>query len=125
WTDDRMLLQIPRLLDGAQVAAFRERLAVANWTDGRSTAGPTAAKAKNNQQVDASDPVARELGAIVSGALAKNPMFFSGALPRHILPPQFNRYRTGQSYGAHVDNALRHDRTTQPPTPLRADLSAT
>ena len=34
-----MLLQIPKVLDAAQLAAFRERLDGAGWADGRLTAG--------------------------------------------------------------------------------------
>jgi PKHD-type hydroxylase len=120
-----MLIQIPKILDAAQVAQFREKLAAAQWIDGRATAGPTAAQAKNNLQLDGADPLTRELGQTVLGAVAKSPLFSTGALPRRILPPQFNCYRVGQTFGAHIDNALRYDHATQPPTIARADLSAT
>jgi len=120
-----MLIQIPKVLDAAQVATFREKLAGAAWIDGRATAGVNAAQVKNNLQLDIDDPLARELGAIVRGALAQSPLFAAAALPRRVLPPQFNCYRIGQGFGAHVDNAWRHDRSTQPPTTARSDLSAT
>jgi PKHD-type hydroxylase len=35
----------------------------------------------------------------------------------------FNRYRTGETYGLHVDNAIRY--APGSPTPIRTDLSAT
>ena len=104
---------------------FRARLEAAQWIDGRVTAGHQSARAKDNLQLAESDPLARELGARVLDALARNPTFFAGALPRRIYPPLFNRYEGGQSFGVHVDNAIRYDRTTQPATPVRTDLSAT
>ena len=104
---------------------FRARLEAAQWIDGRVTAGHQSALAKDNLQLAESDPLARELGARVLDALARNPTFFAGAMPRRIYPPLFNRYEGGQSFGVHVDNAIRYDRTTQPATPVRTDLSAT
>jgi PKHD-type hydroxylase len=46
-------------------------------------------------------------------------------LPRRIFPPLFNRYEGGQTFGIHVDNAIRYDRTKADGPPLRTDLSAT
>jgi PKHD-type hydroxylase len=45
------------------------------------------------------------------------------ALPLHVFPPLFNRYSSGQSFGAHVDNAVRQVAGTA--HRLRTDLSAT
>ncbi len=58
-------------------------------------------------------------------ALGRNPTFFAGALPRRIYPPLFNCYGGGQSFGWHVDNAIRYDRRMEPADPVRTDLSAT
>lgn len=120
-----MLLHIPGVLNPDVASDFRARLDVAQWIDGRVTAGHQSARAKDNLQLAESDPLARELGTRVLDALARNPTFFAGALPRRIYPPLFNRYEGGQSFGVHVDNAIRYDRTTQPATPVRTDLSAT
>jgi len=120
-----MLLHIPGVLSPDVASDFRARLDVAQWIDGRVTAGHQSARAKDNLQLAESDPLARELGTRVLDALARNPTFFAGALPRRIYPPLFNRYEGGQSFGVHVDNAIRYDRTTQPATPVRTDLSAT
>ncbi|MEY4305736.1 MAG: hypothetical protein RIT52_1911, partial [Pseudomonadota bacterium] len=35
------------------------------------------------------------------------PLWVSAVLPLHILPPMFNRYEGGQTFGTHVDNAIR------------------
>ena len=120
-----MLLQIPEVLDAATLGRIRDRLAGADWADGRHTAGYQSAKAKHNLQLPEDSPVARELGAIVLDALARNTSFFTAALPRRIYPPLFNAYRGGQSFGTHVDNAVRYDRSGGGAEPVRTDLSAT
>jgi PKHD-type hydroxylase len=50
-------------------------------------------------------------------------LFISAALPLKVVPPLFNRYAGGQSYGGHIDGAVR----PVPGTPhrVRTDLSAT
>ena len=118
-----MLIEIPGVLDAEQVAHVRQRLAEAEWIDGRGTAGHQAARAKDNRQLPADSPVARELGDLILGALQRHPLFVSAALPLRVLPPMFNAYREGQAFGSHVDNAIR-------PVPgtgqrIRTDLSAT
>jgi PKHD-type hydroxylase len=120
-----MLLQIPDILDASQIAHLRTRLQQAEWADGRVTAGHQSARAKDNLQLPEDGPVARELGALVQQALAANSTFFSAALPRRIYPPLFNRYAGGQSFGFHVDNAVRYDRSAGTAQPVRTDLSAT
>lgn len=120
-----MLLQIPQVLSPEQVAHFRARLATAAWADGKATAGYQSAQAKDNAQLPENDPVARELGALILEALSRNATFFSAALPRRIYPPLFNRYGGGQSFGFHVDNAVRYDRSRGGADAIRTDLSAT
>lgn len=120
-----MLLHIPDILDAGQLASFRAWLDDADWADGRLTAGYQSAQAKRNGQLREDDPLARELGAIVTDAVLRNPTFFAGALPRHVYPPLFNRYGEGEDFGMHVDNAVRYDRTRQPAQAVRTDLSAT
>jgi PKHD-type hydroxylase len=57
--------------------------------------------------------------------LQRHPLFVAAALPLRVFPPLFNRYEGGESFGTHVDNAVRYDRSADPPQPLRTDLSAT
>jgi PKHD-type hydroxylase len=66
---------------------------------------------------------ARELGAVVLSALEQNALFISAALPARVFPPLFNRYHSGQSFGTHVDNAIRT--VTGTAHRIRTDLSAT
>ena len=120
-----MLLHIPQVLTPEQVAQFRDKLASAAWADGRVTAGYQSGKAKDNAQLPENDPVARELGALVLEALARNSTCFSAALPQRVYPPLFNRYDGGQSFGFHVDNAIRYDRSRGGAEAVRTDVSAT
>lgn len=118
-----MLLQIPDVLTPAELDRCRKILATAEWVDGRVTAGHQSSKAKDNMQIPESSEAARTLGDIVSTALERNLTFISAALPLKIFPPLFNRYQGGQSFGTHVDNAIRAVRGT--PYRVRTDVSAT
>lgn len=118
-----MLLAIPNVLTPAQVSEHRAQLEAAEWIDGRATAGHQGARVKDNQQLPVDHPVTRQVGAAVLNALAANPLFMAAALPLHILPPLFNRYTGGQTFGNHVDGSIR----IVPGTGhrLRTDLSCT
>ena len=118
-----MLLQIPDVLTPEQVAQARPMLENAEWIDGRVTAGHQSAKAKDNLQIPENHPVARQVGEMILNALGKNPLFLSAALPLRVFPPLFNRYNIGQTFGNHVDNAIRQ--VTGTPHRIRTDLSAT
>src|SRR5882724_9371105 len=118
-----MLLPIPDVLTADQVLRARQLLDQADWVDGRVTAGHQSSRTKDNMQLPENSPVARELGALVLEALEQNALFISAALPSRVFPPLFNRYRGGQSFGTHVDNAIRQ--VTGTPHRIRTDLSAT
>lgn len=118
-----MLLLIPEVLSGAELAECGRALAGAAWVDGRGTAGHLSAAVKDNQQLHWRDPVAQRLGQLVLKRLRGNPMFLSAALPRAILPPLFNRYTGGGQYGSHLDGAIRPVEGTG--EQLRTDLSLT
>ena len=118
-----MLLQIPDVFTREQVAQARQLLEAADWVDGRVTAGPQSARAKDNMQLPEDHPASRQLGDQVLAALQRNALFISAALPLRVFPPLFNRYQGGQSFGSHVDNAIRQVPGT--PARIRTDLSAT
>jgi PKHD-type hydroxylase len=118
-----MLIHIPDLLTADQIAHARRVLDAVSWVDGRVTAGHQSALVKDNLQLPEESPVARELGDLILGALYRNTVFMSAALPRRVFPPLFNRYEGGGSFGNHVDNAIRHHGATG--LRIRTDLSAT
>jgi PKHD-type hydroxylase len=101
-----MLVHVENLLDTATVAKLRARLADAPWIDGRETVGPQGAEVKRNQQLADASPLRLALGREVLAACARHPEFHAVTLPAKILPPRFNRYADGGSYGAHVDGAV-------------------
>jgi PKHD-type hydroxylase len=118
-----MLITIADVLTVEQVAAARQKLAAAEWTDGRVTAGYQAQEVKRNAQIPEGSPVAREVGDVVLAGLARSPLFMSAALPLRVFPPMFNSYSGGQTFGTHVDTAIRQLATTG--QRIRTDLSAT
>ena len=118
-----MLLQIPDVLTVEQVASCRELLETAAWVDGRITAGHQSARAKDNLQIPEDHEHAGKLRDTIIAALETNSLFMAAALPLKVFPPLFNRYQNGQSFGNHVDNAIRQ--VTGTPHRVRTDLSAT
>ncbi len=118
-----MLLQIPDVLTREQVAQARPTLDAAEWVDGRVTAGHQSARAKDNMQLPEDHPASRQLGEMILGALQRNSLFISAALPLRVFPPLFNRYQGGQAFGNHVDNAIRQ--LPGSGLRIRTDLSAT
>lgn len=118
-----MLIAIPDVLQAGQVAHMRRLLDAAEWVDGKVTAGFQSARAKDNVQIPEGHPAAREAGAIILRALQQSPLFMTAALPLHVFPPLFNRYSGGQSFGSHVDNAIRQVPGTG--HRIRTDLSCT
>jgi len=118
-----MLVRIPDVLTPEQVTEARQILDKAEWVDGRVTAGHQSVKAKDNMQIPENSPAARQLGEMILAALGQNSLFLSSALPLRVFPPLFNRYSGGQSFGTHVDNAIRQVPGT--PHRIRTDLSAT
>lgn len=120
-----MMLRLPEVLTLEQVRAIRARLDAPDspWVDGRATAGHQGALVKHNEQIDERSELARELGDAVLAALETNLQFISGALPRRVYPPLFNRYREGMGFGSHVDGAVRL--LPGSGERLRADIAAT
>jgi PKHD-type hydroxylase len=118
-----MLLHISDVLTAAQVAECRKALGDAPWEDGRATAGYQSARVKNNQQLPELHPTAQRLGDMILTTLERNPLFMSGALPQKVVPPLFNRYENSQTYGNHIDGAIRPVAGTG--HRVRTDLSAT
>jgi PKHD-type hydroxylase len=118
-----MLLSIPNVLTPQQVAEARQLLDAAEWVDGKVTAGYQSARAKDNMQIPEGHPAARQVGEMILKALGQNPLFLAAAVPLQVFPPLFNRYSGGQSFGTHVDNAIRQVPGTT--HRVRTDLSAT
>jgi PKHD-type hydroxylase len=118
-----MLIQIAEVFKPDEATEIRRRLEAAHWVDGKVTAGHQSAQVKQNRQLAEGNPVAQELGNLILQRLARNNLFMAAALPRKIFPPLFNRYEGGESFGYHVDNAVRP--VTGTAERVRTDISAT
>ena len=119
-----MLIRIPQALQPDELAQVREMILAADWADGRIAAGSQSGAVKNNRQLPEELPAAQRARHIVSRALARNPMFVTGALPKSVYPPLFNRYGGASNYfGDHIDNAVRTHAATA--RHVRTDISCT
>jgi len=118
-----MLIAIPDVLDAKGVAKLRAMIDAAEWIDGNATSGHQSALAKKNAQLPEDSAAAREAGTMVLDALSGTALFVAAALPLKVYPPLFNRYAGGDTFGAHVDSAIRIRRGSD--FRVRSDLSAT
>ncbi len=121
-----MLLHLKNLLTAEELAQGRALLMAddAAWIDGRRSAGEQAVHAKNNRQLAQDSASTATLRTLVLGALRREPLLFSAALPKKIYNPLFNRYEgDANHYGAHVDGAVLHSRADA--QWVRSDVSCT
>jgi PKHD-type hydroxylase len=117
------MIVIPDVLSGAEVQAMRARLDAAAWIDGNATSGHQSALAKANRQLPEDSAEAKALGGQVLDALGRSALFVAAALPLKVYPPLFNLYGPGDSFGDHVDSAVRIRAGSD--FRVRSDLSAT
>ena len=111
-----MMLAIDGLFDAGTLDALREAAEGLDFADGAATAGAMARRVKANDQAAAS-PERDALLAKIAATLSAHPVFLSAARPHRISPLIVSRYREGQTYGLHVDDAIMGG--------LRTDLSFT
>jgi len=124
------VLHLKALLTPDELRQARQRLGDdAPWRDGAGSAGAQAHGVKRNHQLAPDSEASAAVQSLVLGALQRDALFFSAALPRRVLPPRVNRYRAGptgqagehEHYGAHIDNAILRAGADW----LRSDLSCT
>ena len=101
-----MLLQIPDLLNSAQLNKLHELLAGARFVDGRLTAGMAASKVKDNQELAPEPELLQRLYRIIMASVGHNARFRSAALPVKVADFIFARYQPGMRYGDHVDDPI-------------------
>ncbi|MCE3235872.1 MAG: Fe2+-dependent dioxygenase [Vampirovibrio sp.] len=119
-----MLLRVPNALSPEVLAECRKLIADADWQDGKMTAGTQSGQVKNNRQLPEDSPAAVTARELILAELAQNALFISAVLPKRIFPPLFNRYDGDtNTFGNHVDNAVRTSRTTG--EVVRTDVSVT
>ncbi len=122
-----MLLRVPEVLSAPAVARVRSLIESADWSEMRAhgaVAGQPLAPVRGNRQLPEDGKAARAASALVIEALSLSPLFFTGALPKKIFPPQFNRHDTIASHpGASIESAMRLYAATG--TQVRVDIAAT
>ncbi len=111
-----MLLAIDSLLSAVEAGALRASADTLDFADGKASAGRYAREVKANDQA-APSPARDAVLAKVTKALQGNELFTLAARPRAMTPLILSRYRQGQTYGLHVDDALMQG--------LRTDISFT
>ena len=111
-----MLLAIDRLLSATEAGALRASADTLDFSDGKASAGRYAREVKANDQA-APSPARDAVLAKVAKALQGNEIFTLAARPRAMTPLILSRYRQGQTYGLHVDDAVMQG--------LRTDISFT
>ena len=119
-----MLLRVSQALNPEELSKVLKLVSSASWAGGRITAGSQSGAVKNNLQLPEDLPAAQQARHIVPVALARNPMFVTGALQKSVYPPLFNRYSgTTNAFGNHIDNAVRtHAASVRH---VRTDISCT
>lgn len=99
-----MVLILSGVLSADDLAQLSGETAQLTFTDGRATAGAAARAVKRNEQ--AAGPDAERVALFVREALARHPVFQAAAQVGAFGGLLVSRYRTGMTYGWHVDNAV-------------------
>ncbi len=110
------MLVIEGVLSPAEAAILCREAQGLAFEDGKLTAGRFAQAVKANDQA-AVTPEREAILEKVAKALRSNLLFHSAARPFALSKFILSRYRVGQTYGLHVDNAMMGN--------LRTDLSFT
>lgn len=118
-----MLITITNVLSPDQIQDCRVALQQAAWEDGKKTAGYLAQHVKANLQLPIDSEIGQQVARFLLTILHNNPTYVSAVLPAKILPPRFNCYRGGHTYGNHIDNAIFSIPNTN--ESLRTDVSST
>jgi PKHD-type hydroxylase len=116
-----MLIVLENVLTAEELTALRHKVEQAQYVSGATTAGEGSKNRKSNLQISERDALLPELQAVVLNALARHQVFQFLAVPKHIMPPMFNRYDVGMYYQNHVDFSL----VGMPNNKIRTDLSMT
>lgn len=116
-----MLIEIPDLLNAAQLQKIHELLAEADYVDGRQTAGMAAARVKNNEEMAQSPELVQRLNRIIMASVGHSARFRSFVLPYRVADFIFSRYQPGMTYGDHVDDPIMGGQGVR----FRTDVSMT
>jgi PKHD-type hydroxylase len=114
-----MFLMVKDVLTPAELGQIRDLARNLRFVDGRISNPHN--QAKNNLQVDISQPDAGKAAQIAGTAIARNEEITNFVFPKRIATPLLARYEPGMTYGVHADAAF----IPLPAAPLRSDVSGT
>jgi PKHD-type hydroxylase len=116
-----MLVVIPQVLGAAQLEQVRAMLAGGHFVDGRLSAGKSAGRVKNNEELHANASQMERLNKLVMGSLVQNAVYQAATMPCRIAAPYYARYTPGMHYGDHIDDPVMGP----PGGQYRSDVSTT
>lgn len=119
---EAQLIIIRDVFDRSEALAIREALEAAPFRDGSLTAGSAARQVKRNTQARGDDAGVAALSHRVRLALEGHEVMRRLVRPVRWSNLLFSRYRSGEQYGLHADNAVMVDENGWP---LRTDVSFT
>lgn len=114
------MIALEKVLTTEEVAAVLEALELADFEDGKTTAGGAAADVKHNLQLKRTSAEPLPLDQLIINALTKHGLMQAYGFPKTFSAPIFSKYTPGMKYGAHVDSPIRSGSTL-----FRTDLSMT
>jgi PKHD-type hydroxylase len=114
-----MFLLVKDVLTPAELAEIRRLAAPLRFIDGKISNPHN--QAKNNLQVDTTQPDALKASNIAGAAISRNEQIMNFVFPKRIASPLLARYEPGMKYGVHTDAAF----LPLPTAPLRSDVSGT
>ena len=101
-----MLIEIPQLLNRAQLHKVHEILGGARFVDGKLSAGMAASRVKANEELAAEADMLQRLYRVVMASVGHSEVFRSAVLPARVADFIFARYQPGMRYGDHVDDPI-------------------
>jgi len=114
-----MFLQAKNVLTQTEIGQILQLSQSLKFVDGRQSNPHNIAK--QNLQVDMTQPNAVKLSQIAAGAIGRNEQIRNFAFPRRVATPLLSLYEPGMTYGEHADAPY----IVLPTGPLRSDVSAT
>jgi len=114
-----MFLMVKDVLTAAEIQELRRIAGGLQFVDGR-VSNPHS-QAKNNLQMDVSQPEAARAAQIAGEAIMRSEEIRNFVFPKRVAAPLLARYDAGMTYGVHADSAF----LPVPGGPLRSDVSGT
>ena len=114
-----MFLLVKNVLTGTEIGQILQLAQGLKFVDGRTSNVHNTAK--QNLQIDITQPNAVKLCQIAAAAVGRNEQIKNFAFPKRIATPLLSLYEPGMTYGEHADAPYLQ----LPGGPLRSDVSGT